>query len=75
MLLLMFGVILLNIVPSFSHRRLPTGRLRVCADGCELLVYFLLSVSVSVAGLIVMLPVSFPEDKAIWFVWHLHRLG
>ncbi|MCI8665641.1 MAG: triacylglycerol lipase [Dorea sp.] len=68
MLLLMFGVILLNIVPSFSHRRLPTGRLRVCADGCELLVYFLLSVSVSVAGLIVMLPVSFPEDKAIWFV-------
>ncbi len=68
MLLLVFGVIFLNIVPAFSHRRLPGRRLRVCADGCELLVYFLISVSVSAAGMVIMLPAAFKEDKMTWLL-------
>lgn len=68
MLLLVFGVIFLNIVPAFSHRRLPGRRLRVCADGCELLVYFLISVSVSAAGMVIMLPAVFKEDKMTWLL-------
>lgn len=40
-------LILVNIFPSFSNRRLRTGRLRCCADGCELLRLFLLSTAVS----------------------------
>lgn len=66
-LLFVLGVIFLNIVPAFSNRRLPVRRLRICADGCELLLYFLLSVTMSAAGLVIMLPVSFPMDKWIWF--------
>lgn len=68
MLLLVFGVIFLNIVPAFSHRRLPGRRLRVCADGCELLVYFLISVSVSAAGMVIMLPAALKEDKMTWLL-------
>ncbi len=68
MLLLVFGVVFLNIVPAFSHRKIPGRRLRVCADGCELLVYFLLSVTVSAAGLLIMIPAAFPEDKMVWFL-------
>ena len=66
-LLFIVGVIILNIVPAFSHRRLPKRRLRICADGCELLIYFLISATVSAAGLIIMLPVSFAEAKTVWF--------
>lgn len=66
-LLFILGVIILNIVPAFSHRRLPKRRLRICADGCELLIYFLISATVSAAGLITMLPVSFAESKTVWF--------
>ncbi len=67
MLLLVFGFILLNIIPAFSHRKISGRRLRICADGCELLVCFLLSVSVSAVGLAIMLPVCFPQDKLLWF--------
>ncbi len=67
MLLLVFGFILLNIIPAFSHRKISGRRLRICADGGELLVCFLLSVSVSAVGLAIMLPVCFPQDKLLWF--------
>lgn len=70
MLLLVLGLIMINIVPAFSHRRLPGKRLKICADGCELLIYFLISVSASVIGLLASLPVLFPSNKAVWF-WDL----
>ncbi|WP_288175740.1 esterase/lipase family protein [Sporofaciens musculi] len=66
-LLFVLGVIFLNIFPAFSNLRLPVRRLRVCADGCELLFYFLLSVTISALGLVIMLPVLFPGNKWVWF--------
>ena len=36
-----------NIRPSISSRRLRTNKLRNCADGCELLILFLLSATFS----------------------------
>lgn len=66
MLLLVFGTAVINIVPAASHRRLPGKRLKICADGCELLIYFLISVSASVICLLATLPMLFPENKIMW---------
>lgn len=63
MLLLVLGFAAINIIPAVSHRRLPGKRLRICADGCELLVYFLISAAASAVSLLVVLPVFF---RGIW---------
>lgn len=65
-LLLILGLIVIDIVPAFSHRRIPGKRLKICADGCELLVYFLISVTASVICLLVTMPMVFGEDKMAW---------
>ena len=57
---------MIDIVPAFSHRRIPGKRLKICADGCELLVYFLISVTASVICLLVTMPMVFGEDKMAW---------
>ena len=67
MLLLVVGVIVINIVPALSNRRIPGKRLKICADGCELLIYFLISVSASVVCLLAALPVLFQGNQLIWF--------
>ena len=67
MLLFLTGLIVINIIPAASHRRLPGKRLKICADGCELLIYFLLSVTISIIGLIITIPALFPENKMVWF--------
>lgn len=67
MLLLVVGVIVINIVPALSNRRIPEKRLKICADGCELLIYFLISVSASVLCLLAALPVLFQGNKMTWF--------
>ncbi|MEY8412564.1 triacylglycerol lipase [Lachnospiraceae bacterium 62-26] len=67
MLLLVLGLIVINIVPAVFHCSLPGKRLRICADGCELLIYFLISVSASVICLIAALPALFPGNKMVWF--------
>lgn len=46
-------VVLINIFPSVYNRTLKTGRLKNCADGCELLRLFLLTTLVSVIFTIV----------------------
>lgn len=63
MLLLVVGVIVINIVPALSNRRIPGKRLKICADGCELLIYFLISVSASVLCLLAALPLLFQGNK------------
>ena len=63
---LFLGVAVINVVPAFSHRRIPGKRLKVCADGCELLIYFLISVTASVICLLVTLPMVFADNKMIW---------
>lgn len=62
------GLLFLNIRPSAYSRKLPKKQLRICADGCELLICFLISGTVSVIGLICTVPVLFPEHKAVWFL-------
>ena len=63
---LFLGVAVITVVPAFSHRRIPGKRLKVCADGCELLIYFLISVTASVICLLVTLPMVFADNKMIW---------
>lgn len=67
MLLLVVGVIVINIVPALSNRRIPGKRLKICADGCELLIYFLISISASVLCLLAALPLLFQGNKMTWF--------
>ncbi len=43
LLLLLPFSIYLNFIPSLFHQRYTVGRLRICANGCELLRLFLLS--------------------------------
>lgn len=66
-------LIIINIIPSVSNRKLKTLRLQNCADGCELLRLFLLSTAVSViyslAGWMGKLPLpNLLEAPALWVV-------
>ncbi len=56
----------LNFVPSKANRKLPKRRYRVCADGCELLIYFLLSVSASTLWLLLRFPDLFSGNLGRW---------
>lgn len=56
----------LNIMPSFSNRNKPLMRLRICADGCELLIYFLISVALSGFLLVFTLPVMLDNSFGLW---------
>ena len=58
--------IAVNIMPTIRNRRMARLRYRICADGCELLIYFL---AVAVASTVLMLaaiPVCFPAQKGLW---------
>lgn len=59
-------IILINIFPSINNRALKTGRLRNCADGCELLRLFLLSSTGSVIFSIVGWVGSITEKPLLW---------
>jgi triacylglycerol lipase len=45
--ILLVFFLLINNFPSFYNRKLPTYRLRICADGCELLRIFLITTVLS----------------------------
>lgn len=62
------GFVLLNIVPDYSNRYLPKRRYRICANGCELLIYFLISTFLSVFYLIFTIPTVFTENKLLWLL-------
>lgn len=53
-------------MPSFSNRAKPIRRLRICADGCELLIYFLISVIVSGFLLVFTLPGMVDNRLGLW---------
>lgn len=61
-----FAVI--NIMPSFYNRKRPTGRLRICGDGCELLLIFLISTMLSSIYLIAAAFLMFPNLAFQWFI-------
>lgn len=58
--------LMLNIVPSAANRKLPKRQHRVCADGCELLIYFLISVTASVFWLLIKVPDIFSGAGGRW---------
>lgn len=60
--------LLINIFPSIYNRKLPTRRLRICGDGCELLVIFLVSTILStlyLAGVALRTP---PGSAITWTI-------
>ncbi len=66
-------LIVINIIPSVSNRKLKTLRLQNCADGCELLRLFLLSTAASIVyslvGWMGKLPLpNLLEAPVLWIV-------
>lgn len=51
-LLLVVGFVFINLQPTIHIKKLPTRRLRICANGCELLIDFLISTTICTAYLI-----------------------
>lgn len=62
--------LILNLAPSFANRKIPGRRLRICGDGCELLILFLISAVVSAACEFFVIFRWFPQDKKLW-LWNL----
>lgn len=66
--------LILNIAPASDYKWMPNRRHRICAGGCELLIYFLISTAVSIVYMVSMIPGVFPghvlfsEHKSIWFI-------
>lgn len=59
--------LLINILPSSANRKMPLKRHRICADGCELLILFLITVAVSAFYMIIKIPELFPDHTGAWF--------
>ncbi len=57
----------IHVMPAPGGRKLPKRRLRICADGCELLICFLISVSCSVIWLAAEFPAMFFSRRGMWF--------
>ncbi len=53
--------VLINIFPAFHNRKCPAMRLRICGDGCELLIIFLISSFLSATYFIVTAYRTFPD--------------
>lgn len=68
MAVLLAGLLFLIMRPSISNRSIPKKQLRICADGCELLICFLISTTASVIGLICMITVLFPGNRLLWIL-------
>lgn len=67
--------VLINVFPSVSNRRVPTLRLRVCADGAELLILFLVTTVMSVIYHIVAAFLLFPAQWTTWVFSALIAIG
>ena len=65
--LLLIGVTLfLVIYPSILNQKVPDKRLKMCANGCELLIDFLISSVMSGIYLILLIPSMIPEQIWLW---------
>jgi len=63
----------MNVIPSITNMKLQTRRLRICGNGCELLILFLSSVTISViysiAGFFGVFPIgSVIVNPKIWLI-------
>ena len=66
--LLVLCFILMNIFPSIYNRRRPTVKLRICGDGCELLIDFLVSTLATAIYLTFLAFRLFPGSVISWFI-------
>lgn len=64
--LLIIGFVVVNIFPSIHNRKINTTRLKICADGCELLIQFLISVVITSVVQIVFAFKIIPSDILGW---------
>ncbi len=62
---------LINLFPSLHNRKLSTTRLRICADGCELLIVFLLSTVFSLGYVAYLAVDGFSGLASSWVAWLL----
>ncbi len=69
-LALIFAVwfVVINIVPAFYNKLLPTLGLRVCGDGCELLIIFLMSTFLTAIYLIYLAVSVHPGSPFSWIL-------
>ncbi|MGL4772038.1 MAG: esterase/lipase family protein [Clostridium sp.] len=70
-LFIMFVII--NFIPSLSNRNLETRRLKVCGDGCELLILFCISTIVTIVYYVAGLSGDFNgcsiiENPMLWII-------
>lgn len=65
-LLCIAGYLWINLVPSFASRKLAGRKYRLCADGCELLIYFLISTTGSAVYLAAMIPAMLKGQTGLW---------
>ena len=71
--IVLFYFLLIQVFPSFHNRALRTRRLRICGDGCELLILFIWSVAFTsiytVMGWTGVLPFgSLTENTKFWLI-------
>lgn len=57
---------ILVFVPSILNSKVPDKRLKMCANGCELLICFLISSVMSGIYLIALIPRMFSENIWLW---------
>lgn len=62
--LLFFAFI--NVFPSLENRAMPLKRHRICGDGCELLILFMISTAASILFLLVVTPIWLPDRWGFW---------
>lgn len=62
------GFIVVNIFPSVESRRILRKRLRICANGCELLVLFLITSLLNTVFMLCMIPKMFSAYRELWFL-------
>lgn len=60
------GLALLQIMPQWERKKIPLKRHQICAGGCELLIYFLISTAGTTAYMLSRLPELISGQKGLW---------
>ncbi|MCI9592137.1 MAG: triacylglycerol lipase [Lachnospiraceae bacterium] len=60
------GLALIQIIPQWERKKIPLRRHRICIGGCELLIYFLISVAGTTAYMLAWLPELISGHRGLW---------
>ena len=61
-----FGLAWIQIAPQWKRKDIPLKRHRICAGGCELLIYFLLSTAGTAVYMLARLPELISGHRGLW---------